>query len=150
MKEQLEAAKQQIHSNAQYIHSSWMLEISGILFSKDEDTKGIICKLAGLAKLLNFTSDQINVAHRASPKLMAPIIALFHKNSNPNNFFQQKHKVKTLSSSQFTNDAEENLERGEPKQNIYINETLRKGNRELFKLAREEAKKTSANTNYTR
>ena len=42
MKKQLETTKQQVNANAQFMHSSWMLEISGIPTPKDEDTKGII------------------------------------------------------------------------------------------------------------
>ena len=79
-----------------------MLEISGIPISKDEDTKGIVCKLASLAKMQDFSKDQIDVAHRTSPKSAAPIIVLFYKNSDRNNFYEKKCKLKTLKSNQFS------------------------------------------------
>ena len=56
-----------------------MLEISRIPTSKGEDTKGIVCKLASLAKMQDFSKDQIDVAHRTSSKSTAPIIVLFYK-----------------------------------------------------------------------
>ena len=102
MKEQLEKTKQQLNANAQYMRSSWMLEISGIRTSKDEDTKGIVCKLASLAKMQDFSKDQIDVAHRTSPKSTVPIIVLFYKNNDRNNFYGKKYKLKTLRSNQLS------------------------------------------------
>ena len=64
IKEQLEITKQQLNGNFQYMRSSWMLEISRIPTSKDEDTKGIVCKLASLAKMQDFSKDKIDVAQR--------------------------------------------------------------------------------------
>ena len=48
------------------MRSSWMLEISGILTSKDEE--GIVCKLVSLAKMQDFSKNQIDVAHKTSSK----------------------------------------------------------------------------------
>ena len=48
------------------MRSSWMLEICGILTSKDEE--GIVCKLASLAKMQDFSKNQIDVAHKTSSK----------------------------------------------------------------------------------
>ena len=123
MKEQLEATKQQLNANSQYMRSSWMLEISGIPASKDEDTKGIVCKLASLAKMQDFPIDQIDVAHRTSSKSTAPIIVLFYKKNDRNNFYKQKYKLKTLRSNQFSDDAAEEEQHQEsndvePKQRI--------------------------------
>ena len=108
--------------------------------------KGIICKLASLAKMQDFSKDQIDVAHRTSSKSTAPIIVLFCKKNDRNNFYEQKYKLKTLRSNQFSDDAaeeEQHLESNdvEPTQRIYVNKNLTKENRELLKLAREEAKK---------
>ena len=71
---------------------------------------------------------------------------LFYKKNDRNNFYEQKYKLKILRSNQFSDDAaekEQHLESNdvEPTQRIYINEILTKENRELLKLAREEAKK---------
>ena len=71
-----------------------MLEIFRIPTSKDEDTKGIVCKLASLAKMQGFSRDQID---RTSSKSAAQIIVIFHKKSDRNNFFEQKYTMKTHS-----------------------------------------------------
>ena len=119
-----------------------MLEISGIPTSKDGDTKRIVCKLASLAKMQGFSKDQIDVAHRTSSKSTAPIIVLFYKENDRNNFYEQKYKLKTLRWNQFSDDVEPwKSNKVEPTQRIYINESLTKENREIFKLAREETKK---------
>ena len=60
--------------------------------------------------------------------------------------FEQKYKVKTLRSNQFSDDAaeeEQHLEsyHVELTQRVYIKESLTKEDRERLKLAREEAKK---------
>ena len=123
-----------------------MLEIFGIPTSKDEDTKGIVCKLASLATMLDFSKDVTDVVHRTSSKPVAPITVLCYKNSDWNKVFEQRYKMKTLRSSQFSDDAvvEQHLESNgeEPTQKIYINESLTKENRELLKLAREAVKET--------
>ena len=146
MKEQLETTKQQLNANAQYMRSSWILEISGIPTLKDEDTKDIVYKLASLAKMQDFSKDQVDVAHRTSSKSTAPIIVLFYKKSDRNHFYEQKYNFETIRSNQFSDDnaaeEEQHLESNdiEHTQRIDINENLAKENREL-KLAREEAKK---------
>ena len=99
MKEQLETTKQQLNANAQYMRSSWMLEISGIPTSKDEDSKGIVCKLARLVKTQDFSMDQIDVVHRISSKPAAPIIVLFYKKNDRNNFYEQKGKRRRILST---------------------------------------------------
>ena len=122
-----------------------MLEIFRIPTSKDEGTKGIVCKLASLVKMQDFSKDQIDVAYTTSSKPTAPIIVLFYKKNDRHNFYQQKFKVKTLIANQFSDDAEEeeHLKSNdiEPTQTIYINENLTRKSRELLKLTREEAKK---------
>ena len=76
----------------------------------------------------------------------APIIVVFYKKNDRSNFYEQKYKLKTLRSNQFSDDTaeeEQHLESNdvEPTQRIHINESLTKENRELLKLAREEAEK---------
>ena len=108
---------------SKYMCSSWMLEISRIPTSNNEDTKAIVCKLASLAKMQDFSKDQIDVAHRTSSKSTAPIIVLFYKKNDRNNFYKQKYKLKTLRSNQFSDDAAEEEQHQEsndvePKQRI--------------------------------
>ena len=79
---------------------------------------------------------------------------LFYKKKDRNNFLEQKYKVKTLQINQFSDDAaeeEQHLESNdiEPTQRTYINVSLTKENKELFKLAKEEAKSTSTNAKVT-
>ena len=71
-----------------------MLEISGIPTSKDGDTKVIVCKLANLAMMQDFSKDKIDVGHRTSSNLIAPAVVLFYKKNDTNIFFNQEHKVK--------------------------------------------------------
>ena len=78
--------------------------------------------------------------------LQPTIIVLLYKKNDKNNFYEQKYKVKTLRSNQFSGDAAEEEQHQEindvePTQRIYINESLTKENRELLQFAREEAKK---------
>ena len=100
MKEQVETIKQQLNVNAKYMRSCWMLEISRIPTFKEKDTKGIVCKLASLAKIQDFSKDQIDVAHRKSSKFTVPFKVLFYKKNDRNNFYQQKYNLKTLRSNQ--------------------------------------------------
>ena len=129
------------------MRSSWILEISGIPTLKDENSKGIVYKLASLSKMQDFSKDQVDVAHRTSSKSTAPIIVLFYKKNDRNHFYEQKYNLETLRSNQFSDDnaaeEEQHLERNDVEhiQRIDINESLAKENRELLKLAREKAKK---------
>ena len=72
-----------------------------------------------------------------------------------NNFYEQKYKLKTLRSNQFSDDTaekEQHLESNdvEPTQRIYINESLTKENRELLKLAiGKKQRSLSTNTKVT-
>ena len=104
--------------------------------------KGLRRLFFSLAKMQDFSKDQIDVAHRTYD----PIIVVFYKKNDRSNFYEQKYKLKTLRSNQFSDDTaekEQHLESNdvEPTQRIYINESLTKENRELLKLAREEAEK---------
>ena len=59
---ELEAAKE--NENAQYIRSSFMLELSNIpVQDKNKNSVNIVCKVAELAKIDNFHRNQIDVAH---------------------------------------------------------------------------------------
>ena len=106
----------------------------------------VLLEIASLAKMQDFSKDQNDLALTISSKYTAPIIVLFYKKKDRNNFLEQKYKVKTLQTNQFSDDAaeeEQHLESNdiEPTQRTYINVSLTKENKELFKLAREEAKK---------
>ena len=74
----LEAVKEKENENAQYIRSSFILELSNIpVQDKHENSVDIVCKVAELAKINNFHRNQIDVVHQTSKNKMASIIVLF-------------------------------------------------------------------------
>ena len=71
---ELEAVKEKENKNAQYIRSSFMLELSNIsVQDKNENSVDIVCRVAELAKIDNFHRNQIDVVHRTSRNKMASI-----------------------------------------------------------------------------
>ena len=62
-----------------YIRSSWMIEIAGIPYHKEENCIQLISKLAEPVEITNFNKNQIDLVQRPSTKTTAPIIILFHK-----------------------------------------------------------------------
>ena len=142
---------------AQYNRSSFMLEISGIPFNKNENVSSIIQKIVMVTEILDFDNTQVDVAHRTSKRQNVPIIMLFNKKLYRTNFFKQIKKFHNLrahqfQSSQLVNEAVTLLdidkERGEETSNneslIFLNESLTPTNRRLLK----EAKKASRQHNY--
>ena len=66
----------EVNRLAQYNRSSFMLEISGIPFNKNENVPNIIQKIVMLTKITDFDITQVDVAHRTSKRKNAPIIML--------------------------------------------------------------------------
>ena len=63
----LEGVKEKENENAQYVISSFMPELSNVpVQDKNENSVGIVCKVAERAKIDNFHRNQIDVAHQAS------------------------------------------------------------------------------------
>ena len=79
-----------------YIRSSWMIEIVGIPYHK-ENCIQLISKLAELMEITNFNKNQTDLAHRISTKTTAPITILFHKKSDRINFCNERKKIKLRS-----------------------------------------------------
>ena len=91
---ELEAVKEKENENAQYIRSSFMLELSNIAVQdKNENSVDIVCKVAELAKIDNFHRNQIDVAHRTSKNKMASIIVLFTRKVIGKNFISRRRKL---------------------------------------------------------
>ena len=139
---ELEAVKEKENENAQYIRSSFMLELSNIpVQDKNENSVNIACKVAELAKIDNFHRNQIDVAHRTSKNKMASIIVLFYKKSDRQNFYFQKKKISKVHVKRVSmeEDNDGGIVNGKPdaKSCIYVNESLTKQNRELPRKARE-------------
>ena len=76
-----------------YIRSSWVIEIAGIPYHK-ENCIQLISKLAELVEITNFNKNQTDLAHRTSTKTTAPITILFHKKSDRINFYDERKKIK--------------------------------------------------------
>ena len=115
----------QINHLGRYIGSSWMIEIAGIPYDKEEKCiQLIISKLAELVEITNFNKNQIDLAHRTSTNTTAPIIMLFNKKSDRINFYNQRENIKKLKSGHFqigTDTGSDHEERGNY---IYMNESF--------------------------
>ena len=74
----------EVYRLAQYNISSFMLEISGIPFNKNENVSNIIQKIVILTQITDFDITQVDIAHRTSKRQNAPIIMLFNKKSERN------------------------------------------------------------------
>ena len=74
----------EVNRLTQYNRSSFMLEISGIPFNKNENKSNIIQKIVMLTKIIYIDSDvtQVDVAHRTSKRPNAPTILSFNKKSD--------------------------------------------------------------------
>ena len=81
----------EVNRLAQYNSSSFMLEISGTPFSKNENLSNIIQKIVLLTKITDFDITQVDAAHRTSKRQNA-LIMLFNKKSDRTNFFKQNNK----------------------------------------------------------
>ena len=149
---ELEAVKEKENENAQYIRSSFMLELSNIAVQdKNENSVDIVCKVAELAKIDNFHRNQIDVAHRTSKNKMASIIVLFYKKSDRQNFYFQKKKISKVHVKRVSmeEDNDGGIVNGKPdaKSCIYVNESLTKQNRELPRKARERERERELKRN---
>ena len=60
-----------------YIRSSWMIEVAGIPYHK-ENCIQLISKLAELVEITNCNKNQTDLAHRTSTKTTAPICLQLH------------------------------------------------------------------------
>ena len=123
---ELEAVKEKQNENAQYIRSSFMLELPNIsVQDKNENSVDIVCKVAELAKIDNFRRNQIDAAHRTSKNKMASIIVLFYKKSDRQNFYFQMKKISKVHVKRVSlkEDNDGVIVNGEPdaKSCIYVN-----------------------------
>ena len=123
-----------------------MVEISGISRLDKENSLDLVTKMAELAKFTNFTTTQIDVAHRTSIKEDAPIIVMFHSRTDRETFYGQRSKLKCLHVRQFDDDKEQHKyttedeqKKRDPRTKIYLNESLTP---EIQKLLAETRKKT--------
>ena len=58
----------EVYRLAQYNISSFMLEISGIPFNKNENVSNIIQKIVILTQITDFDITQVDIAHRTSKR----------------------------------------------------------------------------------
>ena len=86
----------EVYRLAQYNISSFMLEISGIPFNKNENVSNIIQKIVILTQITDFDITQVDIAHRTSKRQNAPIIMLFNKKSERKKFHSlQAHQFQS-------------------------------------------------------
>ena len=68
-----------------------MVELTGIPKMKNQKLLDHINHLANIAKIDDFTQEQIDINHSASKRADAPIIILFNKNKDEATQKAQKH-----------------------------------------------------------
>ena len=74
-----------INRLAQYNRFSFMLEISGISFNKNENVSNIIKIVVMLTKITGCEITPVGIAYRTSKRENAPIIILFNKKPDRTN-----------------------------------------------------------------
>ena len=117
-----------------------MVELSGIPCQGCEDVIDLIGKVVEASNITGYNQNQIDVAHRTSSRPTVPIIIMFDKKRDRNNFYQQKMSIKNIKSSATVNQSAGDQDEA-PVQNIYINESLTHENCKLLKEAKREANK---------
>ena len=123
------------------IRSSWIIDIAGRPYHKEESCIQLISKLAELVEIINFNKNQIDLKQRTSNKTAAPIIILFNKKTNRISFYNQRKKIKKLRSGHFQIGTDTGSDDEEERGNyIYMNESLTPTNKKLLKEARQSAK----------
>ena len=90
-----------INRLAQYNRFSFMLEISGIPFNKNENVSNIIKIVAMLTKITGCEITPVGIAHRTSKRENALIIILFNKKSDTTNAYKEKKKFHNLHANQY-------------------------------------------------
>lgn len=142
----------------QYHRTSLNFKILGVPLQLGEDkvnaasnniTTGIVAKLAEMAKIDNFTLDDIDVSHRVGKTKYSPIIVRFKTKAKRMNFFHQKKKFYNLNQDQYdTFYGPEEVAFGDEKEAknddeyryIQIVESLTNFNANLLKMVKEKTK----------
>ena len=90
-----------INRLAQYNRFSFMLEISGIPFNKNENVSNIIKIVVMLTKITGCEITPVGIAYRTSKRENAPIIILFNKKPDRTNAYKEKKKFHNLHANQY-------------------------------------------------
>ncbi|XP_066920569.1 uncharacterized protein [Clytia hemisphaerica] len=107
-----------------------MINISGIPRKNNEDTDKIVFNITD--KLgIDLYLDDIEVTHRTSPKINAPIIVKFNSRRTRDEVWNLRYKLKNLKASDFGFDSNNS---------IYFNESLTEHNRSIFKTTWDNLK----------
>ena len=112
-----------------------MVEVNGIPNVPNENTKEIILNLAKKMNI-KLNPSSFDVIHRLSDKDFAPIIIKFSTRTDRNVFYDARSQLKNLTIQDLGYDPNPNT-----KNKIYINESLTKKNKIVYKAAREECTK---------
>ena len=81
----------EVNRLVQYNRSSFMVEISGMPFNKNQHVSNIIQKIVMLTKITDFDITQVDVAHRTYKRRNLQVM-LFDKKSDRTNLFRQRKK----------------------------------------------------------
>ena len=134
IKQELKSEKKARNDSDQYMRRG-MVEINGFPQKKDENLKDLVIKLATDMKV-PISNGDVEVVHRLSTPEKAGIIVKFSSRPIAEQFLAKKKSLRTKS----VRDYDYVLENQEDKGWIFINESLTKMNRELFKKARKQCK----------
>ena len=133
--------KIKLNQLAQYTRSSFTIELTGIPCQRGGGVIDLTGKVVEAANITGYDPNQIDIAHRTSSQPIAPIIIMFERKRDRNNFYQQKMKLKNIKSSTIVNQSARGEQDEATVQDIYINESLTQENHKLLKEAKTEANK---------
>ena len=118
-----------------------MVEINGFPQKKDENLKDLVIKLATDMKV-PISNGDVEVVHRLLTREKAGIIVKFSSRPIAEQFLAKKKRLRTKS----VRDYDYVLENQDDKGWIFINESLTKMNKELFKKARKQCNSVKIKT----
>ncbi len=141
LKEEIYQARKDTDNLEQYGRRD-TIEISGIPRENGEDSTALVLKV-GKAIGVECDGEDIEACHRIGPKKDAAIICKFQSRKMKSEFMRRKKELKNVNSK--------DLEVETPKPlKIFINESLTKMNKELFRLVRERKKEMNWQFAWTR
>jgi len=129
--DKLDKSNEKINDLEQY-GRRMMVTISGVPRKPQESTDKIILRIAELLEVKMSLYD-VEVSHRVSGKMFAPIIVKFNSRRIRNEFWNAKRNLRTITTD-YLGFKESN--------HIYMNESLTERNGSIFKSAWDQLKKT--------
>ena len=135
-----------INNHEQYTRRE-MVEINGLPQVENENTPNLVHTLMNHLKIkIDMKKESLDVIHRLSDRTDAPIIIKFTSRSERDLFFSYRSNLKTST----IKDLGFPLNPNNKSNKIFINESLTRTNKLLFKKTREECKKKEFQFTWTK